>query len=216
MANYLQRFGLRVFYRNSKMDFETLNKLIPHATGETLHVLTMSPYNGITLAMPGRHQRDTDVPGADFVVMVDDTNLGWIKHQFTHDDLFNDMQAKATHDKTDVGNYATILMEDYAKVVLGADPEEIRWGRAELPGLHPQTFLYTVQCLAVAEHRRYHQHERRGGGRFLPARFTSGIVEGLWTADDCKRVQRRGRIGLDFLIKEKGKPTDLKELASVE
>jgi hypothetical protein len=192
------------------MDFATLNKLIPHALGEKLHVLSMSPYNAITLSMPGRHQKDTAIPGGDFVVMVDDTDLGWVKHQFTHDDLFADIELKSQIGKDGL---AKSLMEDYAKVVFGADPEVIRW-TSHLPGLHPQTFLYAVQCLAVAEHRRYGQHEARGGGRYLPARFSSGIVEGLWTAADCKTVQRRGRPGVEMLENLHGKPTTLKELAA--
>jgi len=194
------------------MIFDTLNELIPHVIGKKLHTVSMSPYNAVTLAMPGRHQTDTAIPGGDFVVMVDDTNLGWLKHQFTHDDLFNDMELKRTVDK----NLAESVMEDYARVVLGQSPADIKYDTqgATHIGLHPQTFLYATQCLAVAEHRRYGQHEKRGGGRFLPARFSSGIVEGLWTAADCKAVQRRGRIGLDNLLSVHGKPKTLKEWAN--
>lgn len=193
------------------MDFETLHELIPHTLGKKLHTVSMSPYNAVTLAMPGRHQADTPVPGGDFVVMVDDTGLGWIKHQFTHDDLFGDIERK----KTNHPDLAIAVMQDYAKVVLGESPDNIyQTNDAKDFGLHPQTFLYAVQCLAVAEHRRYGQHEKRGGGRFLPARFSSGIVEGLWTAKDCKAVQRRGRMGLDNLIAEHGKPRTLKEWAN--
>lgn len=192
------------------MDFQTLNKLIPHSLGEKLHVLSMSPYNAITLAMPGRHQKDTAIPGGDFVVMVDNTDTGWIKHQFTHDDLFADIQLKRDCDMYS----AHSLMQDYAKVILGADPDHFEWDDTEMEGIHPTTFLYAVQCLAVAEHRRYGQHEARGGGRYLPARFSSGIVQGLWTMEDCKKVQRRGRPGLDSLISEFGAPKTLKELAA--
>ena len=195
------------------MNFETLNELIPHVVGKKLHTVTMNPYNAITLAMPGRHQTDTAIPGGDFVVMVDDSNMGWVKHQFTHDDLFNDIENKMYEDANKTRN----LMHFYAKTVLGEfDPDNLAWPeRTFLASVHPKTFLYAVQCLAVAEHRRYGQHEKRGGGRFLPARFSSGIVEGLWTAADCKAVQRRGRMGLDNLISTHGKPTTLKELATV-
>lgn len=198
------------------MNFDTLNELIPHAVGKKLHVLSMSPYNAVTLAMPGRHQTDTAIPGGDFVVMVDDTNTGWVRHQFTHDDLFADMELKFnTYSRP---GFAQSLMKAYAKVVLGADPESyvtnLDFQSLTKVGLHPLTFLYATQCLAVAEHRRYGQHEKKGGGRFLPARFASGIVEGLWTAADCKAVQRRGRMGLDLLIATHGKPTTLKELAN--
>lgn len=194
------------------MNFNELNDLIPWVTGKTKHVVAMSPYNAVTLAMPGRHAEDTDPVGGDFVVMVSDDQLGWINHQFTHDDLFADIERKSR-----TGKSGAALMEAYAKVVVhGKDPEDFEFKRTvKWQGtLHPQTFLYAVQCLAVAEHRRYHQHERRGGGRYLPARFASGIVEGIWTAADAKQVQRRGRLGLEQLIKEKGKPTLLRELAS--
>lgn len=191
------------------MDFDTLNELIPHTIGKKLHTVTMSPYNAVTLAMPGRHQEDTNIPGGDFVVMVDDANMNWIKHQFTHDHLFNDIEKKRKNPLL-----VQELMSDYAKVIFGGDPDGMHWKKDEMVGLHPHTFLCAVQCLAVAEHRRYGQHEARGGGRFLPARFSSGIVEGLWTAADCKKVQRRGRMGLDNLIAEHGKPKTLKEWAN--
>lgn len=192
------------------MDFDTLHRVIPYVHGGKKHILSYSPYNGITLRMPGRHAGDTDPIGGDFVVCVDDESMGWIAHQFTHDDLFADIEKKASTNRA----MAEALMMNYSRVVFGSDPEAFVWGRVkEWDGtVHPITFLYAVQCLAVAEHRRYHQHEKRGGGRYLPARFASGIVEGLWTADDAKMVQRRGRLGLDQLIKEKGKPTPLKEL----
>lgn len=193
----------------SIVDFNTLNELIPHTLGKKLHVLSMSPYNAVTLAMPGRHQTDTAVPGGDFVVMVDDSNVGWVKHQFTHDDLFNDIEQKKAESVEDTNT----LMAAYAKVILGADPDSFTDLPHFLASIHSKTFLNAVQCLAVAEHRRYGQHEARGGGRYLPARFSSGIVEGLWTAADCKAVQRRGRMGLDNLISVHGKPTSIKELA---
>jgi hypothetical protein len=199
------------------MDFVTLHEMIPRATGDKLHVMEMKPYPNITLAMPGRHQNDTDPVGGDFVVMVDDVNMGWVKHQFTHGDLWHDLEKKLwAH-----GPATKSLMQDYAKVVRGGDPEETSWGDDLVHGseslwghtLKPQTFLYAVQCLAVAEHRRYWKHERDGGGRYLPARFSVGIVEGRWTAKDAEAFQYRGRQGLENLIKEKGRPTSLKKFA---
>lgn len=192
------------------MKFEELNTLIPHALGEKLHVLTMSPYNGVTLALPGRHQKDTPIPGADFVVMVSDSAIDWVNHQFTHDDLFGDMYKKKQQDQ----DRADELMNNYASVIFGQSPDDFKWHRGTWKdSLHPQIFLHAVQCLAVAEHRRYGKHEARGGGRYLPARFASGIVEGLWTPQDAKAVQRKGRPGLDWLIAQNGKPIPLKERA---
>lgn len=202
------------------MDFKALHEAIPYATGEKLHVMEMKPYPNITLSMPGRHQKETDPVGGDFVVMVDDVNKGWIKHQFTHGDLWHDLEKKKDADKDN----AVLLMKDYAAVVRGADPETTSWDfenglvseDLEFVWDHtllPQTFLYAVQCLAVAEHRRYWPHECQGGGRYLPARFSMGIIEGKWTARDAEQYQYRGRQGLENLIKEKGRPAPLKKFA---
>lgn len=193
------------------MDFETLNDTIPYVYGGKKHLLTYQPYNGITLRMPGRHQNDTPQIGGDFVVCVDDETLGWVSHQFTHDDIFLDLEKKYAAK----AGATKVLMEQYAKVVFGADPEQFIWERGHFTdSLHPKTFLYAVQCLAVAEHRRYAKFEAKGGGRYLPARFSVGIVEGMWTAEDCKAVQRRGRPGVEMLERLHGKPTTLRELAS--
>ncbi len=202
------------------MDFNTLHERIPRATGKNLHVMEMSPYPGITLSMPGRHQDDTDPRGGDFLVMVTDSNIGWVRHQFTHGDLWDDLEKKFLAIDTE----AKELMKDYARVVRGADPESTMWdfedgliseALEEWWGdtMLPQTFLYAVQCLAVAEHRRYFQHESCGGGRYLPARFSMGIIEGKWSSADAKQYQYRGRQGLENLIKEKGRPTPLKKFA---
>lgn len=202
------------------MDFKELNEKLPYVTGGENHIVETSPYQNVHLAFPGRHQNDTKPVGGDFVVMVTSKELGWEKHQFTHGDLWDDIEYKLSTDK--IG--ATFLMKDYAKVVRGGDPSARGWDfqRGGYDGddvdpwtksLHPQTFLYAVQCLAVAEHRRYHEHERYGGGRYLPARFSAGIVEGKWTSKEAKEYQYRGRQGLENLIKLKGRPKPLKQLA---
>lgn len=182
------------------MDFNTLHKSLPYVVGGTKHILEYSPYNAVTLYFPGRHAKDTDPVGGDFVVTVDDKDLGWIKHQFTHNDIFADLELKVK----DFPKNTQILMEKYVEVVKGADPNQIpitTLGSKDLPGLHPVTFLYAVQCLAVAEHRRYAKFEPKGGGRYLPARFAQGIVYGAWTALDCANMQRRGRPGVEILEK---------------
>lgn len=196
------------------MKFNKLNEMIPYVTGGKSKILTMSPYNAITLRMPGRHAKDTIPLGGDFVVCVDDEELDWVEHQFTHADIFNDLE-----NKTNGGPYLHWepfrLMEHYLSVVQqGADPEKIDTETLELmPGLHPQTFLYAVQCLSVAEHRRYAQHEAKFGGRYLPFRASAGIVEGLWSAEEAtSRTRRRGRLGVEWLEKEFGVPTLTKEL----
>lgn len=195
------------------MRFDKLNQIIPHATGGKQKILTMHPYNAITLAMPGRHSKDTDPVGGDFVVMVDDENLDWVSHQFTHTDLFMDLELKAS--KGDyLHNEPFRFMEHYLGIVaFDSDPEKFDTEMFEnMPGIHPQTFFYAAQCLAVAEHRRYAKFESKHGGRFLPFRFGAGIMEGLWTAVDAAERQKRGRPGVEWLEKDFGTPQLTKEL----
>lgn len=184
--------------------------MIPYAVGGKAKILRMQPYNAITLALPGRHASDTTPVGGDFVVMVDDDELNWTSHQFTHTDIFNDIEYKYKEAR----ELADVLVADYYRVILGDDPETIEWERSDLPGIHPKTFLYAVQCLGVAEHRRYAKFENKFGGRFLPLRFATGITEGLWAAVDAIEKQRMGRPGVEWLEKEKGIPTITKELMS--
>ena len=188
------------------MKFEKLNDMIPYVMGGKQKVLTMHPYNAITLAMPGRHAKDTLPKGGDFVVMVDDEKMDWTRHQFTHTDLFRDLEIKALDNKV----MTTTLMHDYLDIIKGSGPA--MWVDSILPGIHAQTFLYAVQCLAVAEHRRYAKYEPQFGGRYLPFRFGAGIVEGLWTATDAAERQRRGRPGVEWLEKDHGVPLLTKEL----
>lgn len=194
------------------MKFDKLNEIIPYVVGGKSKVLTMHPYNAITLAMPGRHAKDTVPVGGDFVVMVDDENMDWARHQFTHADLFGDLERKSVEDP----DSTAFLIRQYANVVAnGDDPEKISVGDDfNYPAsIHPQTFLYAVQCLAVAEHRRYSQHEAKFGGRYLPFRAAAGIVEGLWSATEASdRTRQRGRIGVEWLEKDYGVPTLTKEL----
>lgn len=191
------------------MKFDKLDEMIPYVVGGKAKILSMHPYNAITLRMPGRHAKDTDPVGGDFVVCVDDSNMDWIEHQFTHTDLFMDLQVKFDA----LPGKANILMEDYLSVVLdGIDPEKMSYDDTTLPGIHPKTFLFAVQCLAVAEHRRYARYESKFGGRYLPFRFGAGIVEGLWTAADAAEKQKRGRPGVEWLEKDHGTPLLTKEL----
>lgn len=192
------------------MKFDKLNDMIPYVMGGKQKVLTMHPYNAITLAMPGRHAKDTVPLGGDFVVMVDDDRMDWTRHQFTHSDLFADLYLKAQTDKDE----AHFLMRRYLDVVAnGDDPEKMSVSDAHtMKGIHPDTFLRAVQCLAVAEHRRYAKFEARFGGRYLPFRFGAGIVEGLWDATDAAEKQRRGRPGVEWLERDHGVPQLTKEL----
>lgn len=192
------------------MRFQELQEMIPLARYGKPKSLTMQPYNAVTLAMPGRHAEDTTPKGGDFVVMVDDAKLNWARHQFTHTDIFKDVEKKY---KENV-HLTQQLMLDYLDVVHNNTHPEIWEERQGLPGIHPQTFLYAVQCLGVAEHRRYKDYEDRFGGRYLPLRFAAGIVEGLWTATDAADKQKRGRPGVEWLEKDFGQPVLTKKLVT--
>jgi len=196
------------------MRFDKLHEMIPYAKGGKEKILMMHPYNAITLAMPGRHAKDTTPVGGDFVVMVDDDDKDWTRHQFTHTDLFQDLQAKRDAGVLGEKN-AHDLMRVYLDVIRGLSPPDDLATIGNWAGtLHPQTFVYAVQCLAVAEHRRYAQYESKFGGRYLPFRFGAGIVEGLWTATDAADKQKRGRPGVEWLEKDFGVPILTKELMS--
>jgi hypothetical protein len=164
----------------------------------------MEPYKGITLAMPGRHAEDTTPKGGDFVVMVTDAGMKWRKHQFKHDDIFFDVEVKADQNPEHMG----FFMNQYLNVIAtGDDPMKIKLGDGiTLAGIEFTHFLCAVQCLAVAEHRRYHMYEDKFGGRFLPFRFAAGIAEGLWTADECVKVQKYGRPAVERLEKNTAVP----------
>lgn len=183
------------------MKFQELHELVPYARFGKVKSLTMTPYKSITLAMPGRHAEDCTPKGGDFVVMVTDAGMKWKRHQFTHDDIFNDIEAKSAADKVE----ADVLMDAYFAVIIGEDPDHLAHGAGK-SGINPLIFLHAVQCLAVAEHRRYAHYEDKFGGRFLPFRFATGIAEGLWTAADAIKVQKYGRPAVERLEKSNGTP----------
>jgi len=198
------------------MKFDDLNKMIPYAVGGKEKSLTMSPYPFITLAMPGRHAKDTNPVGGDFCVMISSRDTvfdrpDWTNHQFTHTDIFQDLERKTNFHNVGDWNAGKQFLRAYLDVIKGTDPDKIGL-ELSAPGVHPMDMLHAVQCLAVAEHRRYAQHEAKFGGRFLPFRFGAGIVEGLWSATDAADKQKRGRPGVEWLEKDFGTPVLTKEL----
>jgi len=193
------------------MKFDKLNEIIPYAKGGKAKILTMTPYNGITLALPGRHALDTTPVGGDFVVMVDDEVKDWTRHQFTHDDIFRDIERKGKEHPDEIG----FILNQYLNVIAnGDDPEKIEVGDdiRYTNSIHPKTLFYALQCLAVAEHRRYAKFETKFGGRYLPFRFAAGIGEGLWSSGDAIGKQKFGRPGVEQLEREFGVPALSKEL----
>lgn len=195
------------------MNFEELNDTIPYCVGGKEKVLRYSPYPNITLAMPGRHAKDTTPKGGDFVVMVADPMWANPEHQFKHDDIFQQIELYRETSTDEVVE----VMESYLAIVKGADPtnyvETVRDSYDDMIDLmSPPTLFYALQCLAVAEHRRYAQYENKYGGRYLPFRFSAGIAEGLWTAEAAISVQRKGRPGVEWLEKDNGVPKLTQEL----
>lgn len=189
------------------MLFNKLNEMIPYVTGGKLKVLSMNPYTGIELRMPGRHGGDSN--GGDYVVLIDDDNVDYTAYAFSHIDLFKDLEGKTKEHFSK----ACVLLDSYRSVVLGADPNKVEAPSFDT-GINSLTFLYAVQALAVCEHRRYQRFEAQWGGRFLPLRFAAGIVEGLWTAADAAGKQKYGRPGVQQLEREHGTPLLTVELMS--
>lgn len=183
------------------MNFLELHELVPLARYGKPKSLSMSPFKNIVLLMPGRHAEDTSPKGGDFVVCLSDSNMNWKNHQFKHDDIFNDVEAKTLHDPVTTQR----LVNDYLNII-AINSDVPSWSDEGLPGIHAQTFLHGILALAVAEHRRYAQHEPKFGGRFLPFRFAAGIAEGLWTAHDAIQKQRFGRPAVERLERDKGRP----------
>lgn len=187
------------------MRFNALNETIPYVTGGKKHYFTAQVYPGVEISMPGRHQKDTIPEGGDAVVLITDEDVDWNRHQFTHVDIFQDIELKA-------GSIGPEFWTAWSKVIQGADPSKFEFHRSDAPGVHPMIFLHAAQVLAVIEHRRYARFEPQFGGRYLPFRFGAGIVEGLWTAADASQRQKRGRPGVEWLEKDFGTPTLTKEL----
>lgn len=190
------------------MDFQTLNETIPYARFGKEKSLEMKPYPNITLALPGRHAEDTSPKGGDFVVMVTDPNLKWKRHQFKHEHIFHDVQARYDDDAA----HAQLFMEDYLNIVTGSNINDTIFKYTPSGCIDTEIFFRAVQCLAVAEHRRYHQYEAKFGGRYLPFRFVAGIAEGLWTATAGTDVQKYGRPAVERLEKTNGLPILTKKL----
>ena len=192
------------------MDFETLNKTIPYAKGGKEKVLRYSPYPNITIAMPGRHALQTDPVGGDFVVMVSDPIYNIADHQFKHKDIFDDISRRrlsSAYKTTDFMAFYLAVVND------GTDPLTQPFGTSGIGGvLEPQTFFCAVQCLAIAEHRRYAKYEPQFGGRYLPFRFAAGVAENLWEVNDCLAWEKKGRPGVEKLEKDFGIPTLTQEL----
>lgn len=211
------------------MKFNELHEHLPYCIGKDFKILSHSPYAFVEVLFPGRHQKETTPKGGDFTVVIKDATVSR-GGQFKHDDIFDDVEIKT---KIDEGS-TLLFMEQYMNVIssTGASPLDYEWFSesetyfpfntgagiepnviyTEIPKgweltIYPNTLLAALQCLAVAEHRRYAKYESKFGGRFLPFRFSAGIAERLWTAEDAKMAQKKGRPGVEFLEMKNGTPT---------
>lgn len=192
------------------MKFDELHAFLPYVTQGDLHTDEYLIYDNVRVKFPGRHAMDTVPPGGDFVVEVNCDNAGWNWKQFTHGDIFKDVELKTTYNSNFMQSW---FAPNLCQIVLGESIPTVPADEGKLPGVRTATLLEASQALAVAEHRRYHQYEANGGGRFLPVRFTLGIIFGYWTATEAAKVQRRGAHGLRELTKEFGNPPTVKRLA---
>lgn len=191
------------------MRFDELHAFLPYVTEGDKHSEVYDVYDNVRCKFPGKHAMDTDPVGGDFVVEVNCSNAGWSWKQFTHIDIFKDIEEKT---KRRPRSMQTWFAPALSSVVMGEEIPEVSVGASLYPGVKMKTLLQASQALAVAEHRRYHRFEKNGGGRFLPVRFANGIIFGHWTAEQAAKVQRRGSHGLRELTKEFGNPPTIKRL----
>jgi hypothetical protein len=207
LSYWLDALAVASVRLGTKLKFEDLNDTIPYVMGGKLKAYRYSPYPNIILAAPGRHAKETLPKGGDYVVMVTDPSIKI--DQFKHKDIFEDVSRRrlssAVQDRD--------LMESYLAVVRGDDPDSLSEPGTLLGGtMDRRVFLQAVQCLAIAEHRRYAQHEAKFGGRYLPFRFAAGINESLWEVEDALSLEKKGRPGVEILEKEHGVPKLTQEL----
>lgn len=173
-----------------------------HSVVVTIHE---SEAGTVAVSLPGKYWDRTQPQGGDFVVQVStqvDTPRSprWI----THADLLWDFQAKRDSDPRAA---ATAILPLLAAVVQeGADPEVLasRAMHLDPPGLPLVISLVASQCIAMCEYRRFGSAEWAGGGRFLPARFATGILVGRWLAEAAVDHEKAGLTGLRDLRRVSG------------
>lgn len=149
--------------------------------------------------MPGKYGL------CDFLVRVTSQQVHWHRRPFRHTELFEDVQRRYDHDPA----AAQALVQAYFQVVQGQDPDHFSPLASAPDCLPPTVFLQAVQCLALAEERRYSDFSRRGGGRWLPWRFGHGIAHGHFTAAQAEAVEKSGLQGIGKLEGERGMPPAL-------
>lgn len=196
--------------------WEELDAHLPWLTGTELHVVTVPIYQSsagdwaVEGKLPGIHQDQTYLPGGDFVVVVYSKQAGWENgKKVQHQQVFEDVEQKCQTPEHRSFMQAHFLPAFYWAIGFGkAHPPvslQLKSSLA-LPGMEIDALLASCQALALAEHRRFRQHEAKGGGRQLPAQLIAGIIEGKWNALECGLARTQGLRHLNFLHKTRGKP----------
>lgn len=197
------------------MKWDELDAFVPFGRMGDLHTEQLDIAQGrdwtVRLLLPGKYQSKTTPPGGDFVVRVSSESAKWTDKAFKHSDLFADLAAKRrVHHAWLAASLAPALVRVVAE---GADTDEVApESPAGMPGLTPDAYLVASQALALAESRRYARFESRGGGRYLPARFSLGIMFGNWEGGDATRVQKQGLPGLEELRNRHGQEPGFEEV----
>lgn len=173
------------------MKFDKLNDLIPKvpADKDRLHEETMYIGGGygwsVRVKWPGKHKESS----GDFVVETLSEATWDDYHQFTHHDLFKDVEAKYQADPDYVLNWLIHVLG----VVKGTSaPRQLSVGPSYLPGIHIDALTHSIQALTVCEYRRFPQGDVRGGGRYLPINFMLAILGGFLTMEEAEKGMRRG------------------------
>ena len=193
---------------------ELENRIPYRVVSDTLsiHSVSCQPYPGIRLDLPGKYWDKTRPLGGDFLVRVTAHEVNWNAHSFRHVELFADIERRRQSDQKTGASRALELLDAYFHVVNGEDPDSFHHLEQVPNTLAPLTFLRAVQCLALAEHRRYGLLSSRGGGKWLPWRFTHGIAHGHWTANQVAQVEKNGITGLVNIEGDRGMPEELRRL----
>lgn len=173
------------------MRFDKLNEWIPAvpADKDNLHKHTIYVAGGydwsVRVKWPGKHKTSS----GDFVVETLSKPVWNRHHQFTHGDLFKDVESKHRADP----EWTQPWLEDVLPMVDGkVHPARLRPLASELPGIHVDALTASLLPLVVCEFRRFPQGDVRGGGRYLPINYMLAILQGYWTPDEASKLMRKG------------------------
>ncbi len=99
------------------LKFDELHTMLPYVTEGQKHSNVYDVYENVRCKFPGKHAMDTDPVGGDFVIEVNCSKHGWDWKQFTHADIFNDIETKTDADLTFMQESAA---PELCSIVLGS------------------------------------------------------------------------------------------------